>query len=63
MTAKTTVQVVMRDRSEVEVDFTGSPMQAGIMVIRHYREAVAAWLCSDGKRAQTLFDVRGQMTA
>jgi hypothetical protein len=61
MAARITVQVVMSDHSEVEVDFAGSAPQAGIMVIRHYHDAVAAWLCADGKRAQTLFDVRAEV--
>ena len=53
-----TVQVTMTDGRQVEVDFSGSPMQAAIMVVRHYaREATEAWTCHDGKRVARVWKV------
>ena len=54
---KTTVQVI-RPAGVLEVDFDGSAMQAAIMVVRHYPDAVEAWMCWDGKRTKLVWKAK-----
>jgi hypothetical protein len=49
---------ITRPSGVIEVDFYGSPMQAAIMVVRHYRDATEAWTCIDGKRIDRIWNTR-----
>lgn len=54
---KTTVQVT-RPAGILEIDFNGSAMQASIMVVRHYPDAIEAWLCWDGKPTKLVWKAK-----